>query len=86
MGVKSKTKFDFIEKDSDDMLNLLAECLSKYEKDILILEYNLSEKEVYKIAEISRDACNYHENGVAILVIYFVKACKHLEEMSKSIS
>ncbi len=32
-----------------------------------------------KVAAISRDACNYHDNGIVLLLIYLVRACKTLE-------
>ena len=36
------------------------------------LEYALNLDEVFEIASISRDACNYYDNGVFILLNYFV--------------
>lgn len=36
------------------------------------LKYDFSEDEVMKIAAIARDACNYYDNGVFILIAYFV--------------
>jgi hypothetical protein len=38
-----------------------------------------------KIAAISRDACNYHDNGVVLLLIYLVRACKTLEASNISV-
>ncbi len=74
-----KMKYDSIEKESEIIISLLAECLSQYEEDILSLEYHLDNKEIMKVAKISRDACKYHDNGVVLLLIYLVRACKTLE-------
>ena len=32
------------------------------------------------MADISRDASNYHDSGVVLLFIYFARACKKLEQ------
>ena len=79
-------KFSSIQKESDNIINLLSECFKKYEVDLLNLRYDFSEREVMKVAEISRDACNYHENGVVILLEYLFKACKKLENTKESVS
>jgi len=39
-----------------------------------------------KVAEISRAACNYHDNGVVILLIYLVRASKNLEDSNISVA
>lgn len=46
----------------------------------------MNDKEVMRVAEISRDACNYQDNGVVLLLIYFVRACKHLEDKGKTVA
>jgi hypothetical protein len=43
------------------------------------LKFNLSEAEIMEVALISRDACNYYENGVYLLLVYLVTSCKKLE-------
>ena len=68
LGVKLNMKYSSIQKESDNIIKLLSECFKKYEVDLLNLRYDLSEKEVMNISEISRDACNYHENGVVVLL------------------
>jgi hypothetical protein len=85
LGVKMKMKYASIEKESQNIISLLAECLSKYKKEISDLKYDLNNKEVMKIAAISRDACNYHDNGVVLLLIYLVRACKTLETSKISV-
>jgi hypothetical protein len=85
LGVRMKMKYASIEKESENIISLLAECLSRYEKDILGLKYDLSNEEVMKVATISRDACNYHDNGVVLLLIYLVRACKMLEASRNSV-
>jgi hypothetical protein len=79
LGIRMKMKYDSIEKESENTISLLAECLPRYEKDIRGLKYDLNNEEVMKVAAISRDACNYHDNGVVLLLIYLVRACKTLE-------
>jgi hypothetical protein len=75
LGARMKMKYASIEKESENIINMLAECLSRYEKDILRLKYDLNREEVMKVATISRDACNYHDSGIVLLLIYLVKAC-----------
>lgn len=38
-----------------------------------------------KVALVSRDACNYYENGVFLLLVYFVTSCKKLENGKQSL-
>lgn len=38
------------------------------------------------MALISRIACNYHDSGVVLLFIYFVRACMNLEEAKEPVS
>jgi hypothetical protein len=85
LGVKMKMKYASIEKQSDNFISLLAECLPKYEKEIHGLKYDLNNEEVMKVAAISRDACSYHDNGVVLLLIYLVRACKTLEASKNSV-
>jgi len=42
LGIKMKMKYESIEKESEDIINLLAECMNKYEKDLLDLRYDLN--------------------------------------------
>jgi thiamine pyrophosphokinase len=79
LGVKMKMKYASIEKESQNIISLLAECLARYENEIKDLKYDLNNEEVMMVAKISRDACNYHDNGVVLLLIYLVRACKTLE-------
>jgi hypothetical protein len=85
LGIKMKMKYASIEKESQNIISLLAECLPRYEKEIKDLKYDLNNEEVMKVAEISRDACNYHDNGVVLLLIYLVRACKTLEASNNSV-
>ena len=85
LGVKMKMKYASIEKESQNIISLLAECLPRYQKEIKDLKYDLNNEEVMKVAEISRDACNYHDNGVVLLLIYLVRACKTLEASNNSV-
>jgi hypothetical protein len=39
------------------------------------LKYDLSTKEVMLMAKISREACDHYDNGVFLLVVYFIKSC-----------
>jgi hypothetical protein len=39
------------------------------------LKYDLSTKEVMEMAKISREACDYYDNGVFLLVVYFIRSC-----------
>ena len=79
LGTRVNYKFSSIEKDSNGIMSLLAEISSRYQKDIQGLKYNLSPEEYKKAAQISREACRYHDSGVVLLFIYFVRACKSLE-------
>lgn len=36
-----------------------------------------------RVAEISRDACNYHDSGVVLLFLYLVRACNNLEKQGE---
>ena len=85
LGIKMKMKYASIEKESQNIISLLAECLPRYQKEIKDLKYDLNNEEVMKVAEISRDACNYHDNGVVLLLIYLVRACKTLEASKNSV-
>ena len=78
-------KFSSIEKDSHGIITLLADISSRYQKDVQGLKYDLSPQEYKKVAQISRDACNYHDSGVVLLFIYFVRACRNLEQSKKSV-
>lgn len=54
------------------MVNLLSEIMVKYAEQISQLNYDLSQNEVLRMAAISRDACNYYDNGGFLLIIYLV--------------
>ena len=45
----------------------------------MAFKYDLSEDEVMKIAEISRSACEFYDNGVFLLFLYFVRSIYNLE-------
>lgn len=85
LGTKVNYKFSSIEKDSNGIINLLAEISSHYQKDIQALKYDLSSDEYKKVAQICREACRYHDSGVVLLFIYFVRACKSLEKSKESV-
>jgi hypothetical protein len=57
---------------------MLSECFKNYTEDIKIFTYSLEAEEVKKAAEISNFCCNYYDNGVVLLLIYFVRSCKKL--------
>jgi hypothetical protein len=38
-----------------------------------------------KVAEISRNGCNYNDNGVVVLLTYLVNACLKQEHNGKSV-
>jgi hypothetical protein len=41
-------------------------------------------EEIKKAAEISRFSCNYYDDGVVLLLIYFVRSCRNLEKKGKT--
>ncbi len=47
-------------------------------QQIKALKYNLQLEEVMAMAKISREACKYYDNGVFILLVYFVQSSKKL--------
>ena len=57
---------------------MLAKCFKKFNKDINAFSFSLEAEEVEKAAEISRFSCNYYDDGVVLLLIYFVKSCRKL--------
>jgi len=85
LGIKMNMKYRSIEKESENIMNLLAKCFNKYQKELKNLKNDLSDDEVMLVAEIARDACNYHDNGVVILLIYLVRACRNLESSKTSV-
>jgi hypothetical protein len=44
----------------------------------------LESEEVKKAAHISRNSCNYYKDGVVLLLIYFVRSCRNLENKGES--
>lgn len=75
-------KYASIEKESENIISMLAECLSRHQKDILGLKYDLNQGEVMKVAEISRDVCNYHDNEVVLLLIYLARGLLVFESLN----
>ena len=63
---------------------MLAECFKKYNEDINAFSFSLEAEEVKKAAEISRFSCNNYDDGVVLLLIYFVRSCRNLEKKGKS--
>jgi len=63
---------------------MLAECFKKYTKDINGFSFSLEAEEVKKAAEISRFSCNYYDDGVVLLLIYFVRSCRNLEKKGRT--
>ena len=55
-----------------------------HKEEISKLQYDLKPEEVMKMAVISRDACNYYDNGVFVLLNYFVESSKRLQSRGKS--
>ncbi len=49
------------------------------------MKYDLGENEVNIVGAISRDACNYYENGVYFLILYLKKSCSKLEDSKVSV-
>lgn len=41
--------FDLVQKESESIVSLLAECLCRYEKEIVSLKYDLSKEEVKRV-------------------------------------
>ena len=66
-------------------MSLLAEISSRYQNDIQDMKYDLCPQEYRKVAQMSRAACDYHDNGVVLLFIYFVRACRNLEKSKESV-
>lgn len=59
---------------------MLEKCFLKNLKVIKSFKYDLDDKEVMTIAEISRDACSYYENGIFLLLVYFIKASEYFQK------
>ena len=78
LGTKINYKFSSIQKDSDGIMSLLARTCSRYQKEIQEMKYDLSPQECQKVAQMSREACDYHDSGVVLLFIYFVRSCRNL--------
>ena len=74
-----------IEKESSQFHNFLNSCIKKYEEELLVLNYDLGEKEVDQIGNISREACNYYDNGVFLLFLYFVQSMQRLEKQGRKV-
>ena len=85
LGQRANFLLKSIQKESEQFNLFISKCLKKYEKDIEAFKYDFSEKEVAKIAEISRNACDYYDNGVFLLFLYFTKAIKNLESKGEKI-
>ena len=85
LGQRTNFFLKSIQKESEQFILFISNCLKKYEKDIEAFQYDFSEKEVSKIAEISRNACDYYDNGVFLLFLYFTKAIRNLESKGKKV-
>ena len=65
--------------EDQQITELLVNSFSQaFSKDINDFKFDLSEKETLKAAEISRKSCEYHESGIFVLIVYFVRSCKNL--------
>ena len=62
---------------------MLSKVMVDHKEEISRLQYGLKPEEVMKVAVISRDACNYYDNGVFVLT-YFVESSKRLQKAGKS--
>jgi hypothetical protein len=63
---------------------MLTECFQKFNKEINVFSFSLESEEAKKAAEISRFSCNYYDDGIVLLLIYFVRSCRNLEKKGKS--
>jgi hypothetical protein len=69
---------DSAKKETEAISQLLGNSFSQYTESISKLKYDLSVKEAMHMALVSRHACDHYENGVFLLVIYFVRSCSNL--------
>jgi Na+/phosphate symporter len=58
LGKKIKFKLDSVQKESENIITMLAECFQKYNKELNAFSFSLEAEEVKKAAEISRFSCN----------------------------
>ena len=58
----------------EDSLEVLLPGLKTFPGRVLLAD------PLYRLIQISGNACNYNDNGVVLLFIYFVRSCKKLEK------
>ncbi len=68
-----------MERESEEILMLLKNVFSQFKDEIQKLTYNLSPDDISSISKISRRACDYHEDGIYLILIYFTKSCRKLQ-------
>ena len=68
------------------MVKLLNKGFKPHEKVLLGFKYDFGKEEVATIAKISRGACDYHDDGVFLLLIYLVRCAYNLEAKGRSVS
>jgi hypothetical protein len=71
------------------MNKMLVEVLLKHIKELQTWKpihkwrFDMNPLEVFIISKIAREACEYYENGVYVLLVYFMESCRRLEESGK---
>ncbi len=60
------------------MQELIEKVMIAQNEKIKNLKYSLHYKEVMEVALISREACEYYDNGVVFLLAYFLESSKRL--------
>ena len=75
-----KFKLDSVKKQTESITKLLGNTFAKYADSISSLKYNLNIEEVMLMAKIARLACDDYENGVYLLVVYFIRSVSCLEK------
>lgn len=68
-----------MERESEEISLLLTNIFGQFNEEIQKLSYNLSPDDISSISKISRRACDYHEDGIYLILIYFTKSCQKLE-------
>ena len=58
---------------------LLKNIFTQFKDQIQRLAYDLSVNDIGSISKISRRACDYHEDGIYLILVYFTKSCKKLQ-------
>lgn len=84
-GRKFRFSFYSIKKQSENIGKLLADNLFKNIEIISYLKFNLQMEEVMLLAKLSKECCQFYENGIYVLLVYFVKSSQRLESQGEPI-